>query len=440
MIDKKDYLDELRKIIIMEKRIFKEIMPLMNSLENINAKEERKMINLQIKSLKNSLKETNNNLSKTLMKISLAKPLHTKLKTPLHIEKNLKVSKEELESFIYPIFEKPLKKIKFSELEKKSLKRMKKKKTKVVKKKTRKPSKYVQISNKIFFNISKSLSEKQMFLTLKRDLVKSNLQFILPSYVSLILFTTLLSLLVGGFIFLFFLFFNFGAKFPIITVVTEDLGKRFLKVFWILFVVPVVTFLFAYFYPSMEKKSLGTKINQELPFATIHMASISNSLIDQSKMFDIIVSTKEYPNLEKEFIKLINEINIYGYNLVSALRNRAFNSPSSKLADLFNGLAITITSGGSLPEFFDRRAQTLLLEHRLEKEKYTRTAETFMDIYISVVIAAPMILMLLLIMMKVSGLGVSLSMSMITLIMILGVSLINVVFLTFLRLKQPSEF
>ena len=62
-----------------------------------------------------------------------------------------------------------------------------------------------------------------------------------------------------------------------------------------------------------------------------------------------------------------------------------------------------------------------------------------MDVYISVVIATPMILMLLLIMMKISGLGFSMSTSTITLITVLGVFLINVFFLTFLHLKQPIE-
>ena len=103
-----------------------------------------------------------------------------------------------------------------------------------------------------------------------------------------------------------------------------------------------------------------------------------------------------------------------------------------------NRLATTINSGGNLPEFFDKRAQTLLFEYRLEREKQTRASETFMDIYISVVIAAPMILMLLLLMMKISGLGVSLTTSMISLIMVLGVSVINIAFITFLHLRHPG--
>ena len=176
----------------------------------------------------------------------------------------------------------------------------------------------------------------------------------------------------------------------------------------------------------------------ELPFATIHMSSISRSMIEPSKIFSIIISTAEYPFLEKEFIKLLNEVNIYGYDLVTALRNMAFNSPSRKLADLYNGLATTINSGGDMPEFFDKRSQTLLFEHRLEKEKHSKAAETFLDIYISVVIAAPMILMLLLMMMRISGLGISLSTNMITLVMVLGVTLMNILFLAFLQIKQPE--
>ena len=66
--------------------------------------------------------------------------------------------------------------------------------------------------------------------------------------------------------------------------------------------------------------------------------------------------------------------------------------------------------------FFEKRAETFLFDYKLEREKYTRIAETFMDIYISVVIAAPLILMLLLMMIRISGLGISMSTKMITII------------------------
>ncbi len=325
-----------------------------------------------------------------------------------------------------------------TDLEKDTLKRLKKGGEVVSEQKTKKASVYVQMSNQIFSKISLRLLGKEMFKNLPKDLIKANMDFLPKSYVSVIISTTILSVFVAFLLFIFFLFFNIGVDLPIITFSTDGFLSRFLKTSWLLFVIPLASFLFMYSYPSLEKDAVKRKINLELPFATIHMSAISGSLIDPTKIFSIIVSTKEYPYIEKEFVKLMNSINVLGHDLVSALRTSAVNTSSKNLSDIFNGLATTIHSGGSLPNFFEERAKSLLFEYNLEKGKNTKMAETFMDIYISVVIAAPMILMLLLMMMKISGLGIPLSTGAITLIMVTGVSFINLVFLTFLHLKQPT--
>jgi len=323
-------------------------------------------------------------------------------------------------------------------IEKKVLKRIKEKKQVISKVKERKPSIYVKYSNKIFSKISLSVYNGKTFRPIKQDLIHANMSVLPVSYISAILFSTLLSFIAALLIFIFLIFFDFTIKSPFLTRFSGDYMMRIIKTFWVLFVIPAATFMIMYLYPSFEKNSVRIKINRELPFVAIHMSAIAGSMVEPSRIFEIIMSTKEYPSIEKEFIKIINEINIYGYDLVSALRRGAANTSSEKLSDLFNGLATTITSGGNLQKFFDKRAQSLLFDYRLEREKFTRTAETFMDIYISVVIAAPMILMLLLMMIKISGLGISLSIQLITLIMIVSVVVINIIFLTFLQLKQPE--
>ena len=420
---------ELKSMIIREKNIIQEIAPLSKILERTNDDEERTFISSQMNSLKKYLKKTNEEILKELDKISLIRTLPS----PAIQRKPIKQIPIKLSPKI-----KPSKKTKLTELEKETLKRLKKRKEKIKEQKMKKQSKYVKIASRIFSKLSISLADKNMFKTMRRDLIKADLQFIPTNYISVILFTTFLSAIAGVFIFFFFLFFNISATLPIIIPVDEEITSRILKVFWILFAVPLGTFLFAYLYPSLEKRSVETKIEQELPFATINMSAISGSMIEPSQIFKIIILTKEYPLLEKKFTKLINEVNVYGYDLASSLKNMASNSPGTKLAELFNGIAVTITSGGNLPEFFSKRTSSLLFEHKLEREKQTRSAETFMDIYISVVIAAPMILMILLMMMKISGLGISLSTSMITLIMVLSITMINILFLTFLHLKQPQ--
>ena len=450
--------DALKKLIKREKEIVKEIDITSRYYEDAD-EDEKKILSSQMKSLKQSLFKINKRIPSELSKLYLIKPLKTEKKIELQTKDRRFVS--EIKSPPISVKHKPIvqdtkqlpqtdvlkgagvgkiyskKELKPDRLERETIKRMKAKgEKKEVKDKKDKANPYVWYANKLFSKISKKIVEKKGFQKMEEDLIKANLKFMPHNYISVIFLSTIISFFIAIFLTAFFLFFNISATMPIISLTTEAFAARFLKVFWMLFAIPIGTFFVMFVYPSLEKSAAEIKIDEEIPFATIHMSAISGSMINPSEIFKIIILTKEYPSLEKEFIKLINEINIYGYDLVSALKSSAKNSPSKKLAEIFNGLSTTINSGGDLANFFEKRSQTLLFEHGIEKEKKTKAAETFMDIYISVVVAAPMILMMLLMMMKISGLGLSLSIPMITIIIVTAVTIINVVFLTFLDLKR----
>jgi archaeal flagellar protein FlaJ len=448
----KETFFNLKKSISKEKRIIKEIEYLSDSLGERKFKEEIDMIRSQLELLKHSLKKINEEMLSLLKEVSIkesGKKLVSKEseersspnksgydRIPKEVIPNKEVKKKKKDISFLDLFKQTKK---YSQMEKDTIKRFGNKKEKKIEKKERKPSKYVNLSTRIFADFSRDFIKRGYFKKIRKDLIRANLYLVDASYISTIFLTVAISIIAGIFIFLFLLFFEIGGELPIITLFKGSFIMRTLKLFWIIPALPITVFIFMYYYPSLERMSLKDKIESELPFATIHMSAVSSSMVDPSRIFDIIVATKEYPNLEKEFRKLLNEINVYGYDLVSALRSVSYNTPSLKLKELFNGLVVTINSGGDLQEFFDKRSESLLFEYKIEREKYTKTAETFMDIYISVVIAAPMILMLLVVMMKISGLGISLSTNMITLIMVLSISMVNIFFLTFLHLKQSSK-
>ncbi len=405
---------QIENAIAEEKKI---ILEVLKYSKEAGKADEKAMLGKHLESLKKNLQEKNSEVEALIERVYIPKKLNFSGRRSLG--NSLKKISDN------------------SELEEVSLKRIS---AKIKEQKplhsSVKPNLYVRLANKVFFNFSVDSIKKDRFRYLRRDLVRSHLRILPTSYVSLMMMCFAISIFAAVFIFAFLLFFNLGFVYPFISSATGNLGTRILQIFWVLIAIPAGTFLALYFYPSAEKKALEMKINSELPFATIHMAAISEAMVNPSEIFKIIIKSHEYPSISKEFTKIINEVTIYGSDLVNSLRDSAFNNPSSKLADLLNGIATTLTSGGDLSEFFDKRSQTLLFEYRIEQEKSTRAAETFMDIYISVVIAAPMILMLLLMMMKISGLGISLSTSTITWIMVLGVSAINAIFLVFLQLRS----
>lgn len=303
-----------------------------------------------------------------------------------------------------------------------------------------KPNFYAKISNRFFRDFSNKLVAKDYFKSLNKNLRKMNSPFVVGTYVSMMFLTILISFIASIFLFLLLLFFKLSLTFPFLNIAEEHILIRFFKTFWIVFAVPLFAGLFVYFYPMSEGKNLGLKIEQELPFVAIHMSAIATSGIEPLSIFKIILKNKEYKYTNLEFRKLMNLVNFHGLDLITALKKTAESSSSVKLKELLNGFATTMTSGGSLHNFLDEHANTLLFDYKLSREKYTKSSETFMDIYISVAIAAPMILLMLFVIMGSTGTLTSfmgLSTEVLSFLIILIVSLLNIIFLIFLKLKQP---
>ncbi len=297
---------------------------------------------------------------------------------------------------------------------------------------------YGKLSNKVFFNFSQKLVNEGSFKSLIMDIRKSNLNILSTTYLSMMFMTIMIASVLGLFMMIFFLFFSFDFLNLSIEVYSGSYLLRFIKILWILIAVPGAAFLALYSYPAAEKKSTAGKINQEIPFVVIHMASISGSGIEPVELFRIIATSKEYEFAGNEFSKILNQTNLYGYDLSTALRNVSLSTPSSKFSELLNGMAVTINSGGDMKKFFEKRAESLLLEYRLEREKANKSAETFMDLYISIVIATPMIMVMLLVIISISKISTGFNPNQMTTAIIGLVAIVNVMFIAFLHMKQPN--
>jgi len=425
---------ELEEIVNKEKNISERVYSLVEESQNKNSREvEANMLSLlqQLESLNKlipGLVQSSLQVNKTLPDSSGKFALVKSASSVANEKYSTKDRKDVLQEL---------------DIDRELLRRLKKRALqpqRIVQREDAKPNKYVKISNRFFASTSEEMIKKGRFSGLANDIKQSKMVFLLKSYVSIILFTTLLVFFVSIGLFVFLLFFNITIFFPFITRYDGALLERILMVSWVMIILPLATYFSLLFYPSAERSHLGKSIDEEMPFLTIHMAAIAGSNVEPSKIFTILAASDEYPSAKKELVILMNRVNIYGYNLATALLDSARNCPSKKLKDLLNGISTTITSGGGLKEFLEQRAKTLLFEYKLDREKRNRSAETFIDIYISVVIAAPMIFMLLLVMISLSGIGPSgLGINALTLIMISAVAFINIIFLTVLHIKQPKE-
>lgn len=284
-----------------------------------------------------------------------------------------------------------------------------------------KPSTFARVSNTFFRKYSEKIAPR--FKKLNKNLKKGNIRFLRSTYLSMGIMSSVIGFFAGLLIY------------GILLII--DLG------YWMFFFLPFgfvgLVMLMFYFYPATEASSVQKKVSQELPFATIHMAAIAGSDIEPTKIFKIIARSKEYPYIGREIRKIITQTDVYGYDLVTSLKNVSSRTSNKKLAELFSGLATNITTGGSLKNYLEKKSENFLIDYRLERQRYSDLAGTFMDVYISILIAAPLVLMMMFIVMNVAGLGLGgLTIETLLILSVFGIAVVNVLFLVVLNLKQPK--
>jgi flagellar protein FlaJ len=450
-IDALKYNLEHIKEITREIYVFTSQLSIINNLETkgnvlIN-KEEKQLLSSSIESLTKQLKILNNSIPSLISNIGFYKKISGKeseeeksKENLVLVNYNLPESEEKVSLIINDRDRKEfLENLSKSNLTINTLK--KKYAVHRTVKEFGKPNFYAKLSNKLFKKYSNDFVSKGYFMELNSNLRKMNSPFVLSTYLSMIFFSMLIGAVIGIFLMILLMFFNVSLSYPFFSKIADFEMIRLLKVFWIIFAIPLAVGFIIYYYPRSESKSLSSKINKELPFVAIHMSAIATSGVDPVSIFKIILKNEEYESTNIEFRKLLNLVNFHGKDIVTALKIVAKSSPSPKLRELLDGLATTITSGGSLHEFLDKHAETLLFDYKLEIERYTKISETMMDIYISIVIAAPMILLMLLVIIGSAGgmlnfLGLSTrTMSMLINLIII---LLNVGFLILLRVRQPK--
>ncbi|MFH1521654.1 MAG: type II secretion system F family protein [archaeon] len=349
--------------------------------------------------------------NKTTAPVTNSKIIRMSYVSPVTKEKKyITINKEDKKEF--------LKKLELSEGALAGMKKMKEKDTRVI---ISKPSSYARISNKFFRNYSDKLVPQ--FEDLSKDIKKANIRFLLSSYLSMAIMSTIIAFVAGLLIFIVLLIFSLNN--------------------WMYFVLPFglsgLTLAAFYLYPASEANSVQKKISQELPFATIHMAAIAGSNIEPTKIFKIIAMSKEYLNIGKEIRKVIVQVDVYGYDLVTSLKNVALRTSNKKLSELFSGLATNISTGGALKNYLEKKSENFLVDYKLERNEYAALAGTFMDVYISILIAAPLVLMMMFIVMNAAGLGMAgLSITTLLTLSIIAIIIVNIIFLIVLNMKQPQ--
>lgn len=200
----------------------------------------------------------------------------------------------------------------------------------------------------------------------------------------------------------------------------------------------VLTTFHAYPYHLLTSKR--SNIDGNLPFAINHMAAVASSGVPPFVVFKILTTVPEYGEVMNESKRVVRNVEVFGMDLVSAMRNVAQRTPSDQYKQFLSGIIATTETGGDLKKYLEISAKDAMFEYRLKRDKYLQTLSTYADFYTAVLIAAPLFFISVLSVMALIGGsigGLSIQQTM-TLGIYLLIPLLNTMFLMFIHFTQPS--
>lgn len=266
---------------------------------------------------------------------------------------------------------------------------------------------------------------KELYQTLRL----SNIKILSNTYVNMMVLGVLSSCIAGLFI--------FGILFSFL-----DLPFRvfFVRVITMTFLLSLVTFAGFYSYPTAKMKNRRKSINTNLSFAINHMGAVAASGVPPTKMFKLIAQSTEYGEISTEIEKIVNYVEVFGYDVLTAIKTVSATTPSPAFKEFFEGMISTTQSGGDIKAYLTQKSKEAMLTYKLDRKKYTETISTYSDIYTGILIAAPLFFVAALSLVSLLGGKVGgIDVNVITVIgTYLVIPILNISFITFLELTQPE--
>jgi len=266
------------------------------------------------------------------------------------------------------------------------------------------------------------------FVDLKQYLIQSDLRILLRTYISLIFLASF-----------FAYFFAVIGMFIIATIFRISLLFTIFLVIVIPIVVAVVTFAFMYFLPISLSIRRRNDIESNLPFAINNMAAIAGSGVPPFTMFKIISQFSEYGEISKEASKIARNIELFGLDEITAIKDVASKTPSPALKDVLEGILTTVQTGGNLKNYLKEEAEKAMFDYRIRRDRYNQNLSVYADLYTALLIAAPLLFIAILSVLSIIGgnvYGIATE-DLIRVGVFVLIPLLNIMFLIFLQISQP---
>ncbi len=148
-------------------------------------------------------------------------------------------------------------------------------------------------------------------------------------------------------------------------------------------------------YPNIESGNRRRNIDATLPYAINYITSMSTAGITPAEIFRLLGDSPIYGESSVEARYISREIDIFGRDLIDALRLVSASTPSARMKEFLQGAMASISSGGNLTEYFRTKANQYALENRQSQKLFLDTLGLIAESYVTAMVAGMLFLIIL---------------------------------------------
>lgn len=156
-----------------------------------------------------------------------------------------------------------------------------------------------------------------------------------------------------------------------------------------------ITYAIFIMYPSVEAGNRRRNIDASLPYAINYITSMSTAGITPAEVFRLLGDSPIYGESAVEARYIAREIDIFGRDLIDALRLVSASTPSKRMKEFLQGAMASISSGGNLTDYFRQKADQYALENRQSQKQFLDFLALIAESYVTAMVAGTLFLIIL---------------------------------------------
>ena len=163
-------------------------------------------------------------------------------------------------------------------------------------------------------------------------------------------------------------------------------------------------FAAGYYYPLMRANTREREMDILLPHAIVYMYALSHGGMNSFEVLKELAAAEDvYGEVAKEFDMVVRDVELFGNDLFTALRDARAVTPSGNLEQFIDDMISVLDSGSDFSTFLEDEASNYMDQARDEQESFLATLSILAEIFIVLFVAAPLFLIVTLLVISLLG-------------------------------------